>query len=173
MRLFIIFTCISLCFTGCQARQPFCYDFEIDDTLDTLQWKCKTFYSLSDQHVTSGRKSLKVELYPSPYPGVTLTNFNPDWSGYDTLKFEVYNQEKILLNMGIRIDDTENPPHNNRYNRSLILKPGENYVSIPLNSLFTSETNRKLDISKVHELYLFLSSPKEKRTIFLDNVRLE
>lgn len=170
--LFLLILTLPL-LTRCSSRQPFSYDFETEDTLDALLWECKTIFTLSDKHATSGQKCLKMELYPSSYPGITLNKFNPDWSKRTTLKFDIYNQEKISLRLTIRIDDTKDPSYGNRYNHTFILGPGFNYISIPLKSLYTSGTNRNVNLTDVQQIILFLSSPEEKRVIYLDNVRLE
>ena len=170
--LFFLILTLQL-LSSCSSKQPFCYDFETEDTIDALRWKCKTFFSLSNKHSISGQKSLKMELYPSSYPGITLKNFNPDWSKHTILKFGIHNEEQIPLRLNIRIDDKKNPSYNNRYNNSIILKCGINHVSIPLNSLRTSGTDNKIDLTNVLKMVLFLSSPEEKRVVYLDNIRLE
>lgn len=172
-RILVFLILALLLSAGCQRKPAFHYDFEAENRLDTLSWKCKTIFSLSDKHATSGQKSLKLELYPSPYPGVTLNKFNPDWSKYNTLKFDTYNQEKMSLRLAIRIDDKKDPSYNNRYNHPIILSPGMNHISIPLSSLVTSGTNRNINLANVQQVILFLVQPKEKRIIYLDNVRLE
>jgi len=170
--LFFLILTLQL-LSSCSSRQPFCYDFEMEDSIDALQWKCKTFFSLSNKHSTSGQKSLKMELYPSPYPGITLNHFNPDWSKYTLLKFGIYNEEQLPLRLTIRIDDKKNPSYSNRYNHTIILQCGMNNISIPLTNVGTSGTGRKINLTNVQKMILFLSSPKEKRVIYLDNVRLE
>ncbi len=172
-RLFITLILIFLLLTGCRTRSPFFYDFETEANLDTLYWECKTIFALSDKHVTSGQKCLKLELYPSLYPGIKLNNFDPDWSEHDVLRFDVHNQENILLKLTIRIDDTDNPSYNDRYNNTFTLNPGMNHISIPLNSLVTSGANNKLNLLRIERVILFLVQPKEKRTLYLDNLRLE
>jgi hypothetical protein len=172
-RSFILLTLTLIPLTGCQDRQQFYYDFETDDTLDTLSWKCKTIFTLSDRYAASGQKCLKMELYPSPYPGVSLKNSDHDWSKHNTLNFNVHNQEKTPLRLSVRIDDTKDPQYNNRYNHTFIIKPGMNNIAIPLNSLLASGTNRKLNLSKIESVILFLVQPYEKRTLYLDYVRLE
>ncbi len=158
---------------SCSSRQPFYYDFETEDILDTLSWKCKTFFSLSNKYPTSGQKCLKIELYPSPYPGITLNKFNPDWSKHTILKFDIYNKEQILLHLAIRIDDKKNPSYRDRYNHAIILNPGMNHISIQLDSLIATGENRNINLTNVQQVILFLVQPVEKRIIYLDNVRLE
>jgi hypothetical protein len=172
-RVFILLILALSLFTGCQRKPAFHYDFETEEILDTLSWKCKTIFSLSDKHATSEQKCLEMNLYPSPYPGIALSNFNPDWSRHDTLKFDIYNQEDISLRLTIRIDDAKDPSYNGRYNHPIILSPGMNHISILLNSLHTSETDRKINLTNVQQVILFLKQPEKKQTIYLDNIRLE
>ena len=47
------------------------FDFESDSELDRFHWQCHTLFSLSDEHATHGKKSLKLELFPSDYPGLS------------------------------------------------------------------------------------------------------
>ena len=172
-RLLFFLTLTLQLLSSCSSRQPFCYDFETEDAIDALHWKRKTIFSLSNKHSTSGQKSLKMELYPSSYPGITLNSFNPDWSKHTVLKFDIHNEEQLPLHLNILIDDKKNPSFSNRYNHTIILKYGENNISIPLNSLRTSGTDRKINLTNVQRMILFLSSPEEKRVIYLDNIRLE
>ena len=171
IRLFVLLIVILL--TSCQTRSPFFYDFETEASLDALYWRCKTIFALSDKHVTSGQRCLKLELYPSPYPGIGLSNFHPDWSGYNILKFDVYNNEKCPLRLTIHIDDTKDSSYYNRDNKIATLNPGSNHITIPLNSLVTPGANSNLNLSKIVKVALFLVQPEEKRTLYLDNLRLE
>ncbi|MCP4269142.1 MAG: hypothetical protein GY777_26845 [Candidatus Brocadiaceae bacterium] len=164
---------VFLLFEGCQSKPVFHYDFESEEILDTLSWGCKTIYSLSDEHPTSGNKCLKLELYPSPYPGITLSEFNQVWSTYNSLKFDIYNQEDISLRLAIRIDDAKDPSYDDRYNHSIILNPGMNHNSILFSSLVTSGTDRNMNLANIQRVILFLIQPSEKRTIFLDDIRLK
>ena len=172
-RILVFLILTLLLSAGCQRKPAFHYDFEAENILDTLSWKCKTIFSLSNKHATSGQKSLKLKLYPSSYPGVVLHKFNPDWSKYNTLKFDIYNQQEAPLRMAIRIDDIKNPSYDDRYNHPITLNPGMNHISIPLNSLHTTGTDRNINLANVQRVILFLVQPKGKRTIYLDNVRLD
>ncbi len=174
IRLFFVLILILTLLTGCQDRQPFCYDFENEVSLDALYWRCKTIYTFSDQNVTSGQKCLKMEVYPSSNPCLGLNDFQPDWSGYSVLKFDIYNQENIPLRLTIRIDDKKDiPPYRNRYNSTVALNKGANHVSIPLNSLVTSDAKRKLNLSRIERVLIYLEQSRVKRTLYLDNLRLE
>jgi len=52
-RSFILLTLTLILLTGCRDRQQFYYDFETEDILDTLSWKCKTIFTLSDKQIST------------------------------------------------------------------------------------------------------------------------
>ena len=139
------------------------FDFETDSELDQLHWKCHTLYSLSKKHVTHGAKSLRMELYPSPYPG-----FNPkievnDWQKYKAICFDVCNPEKEETVIIIRIDDQKkHSAYANRYNKQFPLKPGPNRIRILLDSLITSGTHRQLNLKTIYKLIFFILQPQRE-----------
>ena len=148
------------------------FDFESDSELDHLHWKCHTLLSLSDERPTHGVKSLRLELYPSAYPGLTPVLKNHDWRGYKSLCFDIYNPERKNLKITVRIDDKEDPDYADRFNHGFTLISGLNRINIPLNDLITSGTNRKLDLNNIQGLVIFMVSPTEKVVLFVDYIRL-
>ena len=171
----ISITACLLFFVNCHndsARELVLFDFESDSELDQLQWKCHTLLSLSKEHYTHGKKSLKMELYPSDYPGLTPMLKENDWSGYNKLCLDIYNpQDKLLISF--RIDDQKaSPAYEDRYNKSFILESGMNRMSIPIDTLATSGTNRNLNLKKIHRLLIFVTNPKKKVVLYMDHIRL-
>ena len=157
---------------GDSARELVLFDFESDSELDQLQWKCHTLLSLSKEHYTHGKKSLKMELYPSSYPGLTPMFKENDWSGYSKLCFDIYNpQDEVQISL--RIDDQKAyPDYEDRYNKSFILESGMNRMSIPFDTLVTSGTNRNLNLKKIQRLLIFMANPKKKVVLYMDHIRL-
>jgi hypothetical protein len=86
------------------------FDFEFDAELDNLLWKCHTLFSLSEKYASHGNKSLKLELYPSDYPGFRPVINERDWRKYRGLGFDIYNPEKEAVEILIRIDDSNDYP---------------------------------------------------------------
>ncbi len=158
---------------GNSAGELVLFDFESDSALDQLVWKCHTLYSLSTEHVTHGKKSLKMELYPSDYPGLTPIIKENDWSGYNKLCFDIYNpQEKIKIT--VRIDDQKvSPDYGDRYNESFTLEQGMNKISVPLDTLVTSGTKRNLNLKKIKGLLIFVANPGKRVDLYADYIRLD
>lgn len=166
---------VVIVFASCKGgnKSPFFYDFESDDDLNHFNWKCKTLFSIDDEHAIRNRHSLKIDFYPSPYPGITFEDFNQDWSEHKFLGFYIYNPEKKVINMALRIDDSHNPSYGERYNSPVQVKPGKNIYKIKLSSLITSGSKRKLNLRSIEKVIFFLVNPQKKETLYLDNVRIE
>jgi hypothetical protein len=163
-------------FGGCQKEIPqekVLFDFESDAELDELHWKCHTLFSLSEEFASHGSKCLRMELFPSPYPGVAPRLKDSDWSRFKALAFDVFNPEYKDIELTVRIDDRKDyPEYEDRYNRAFPLRKGENQIEIAMDSLVTSGTKRKLDARTIYRLTLFLVCPPVKTELYLDYIRL-
>lgn len=173
---FVLMMLFSLFLLACQRdirKELVLFDFESDSELDQLVWKCHTVYSLSSEHTTHGTKSLKMELYPSNYPGMTAELKKNDWRGYSALLFDVFNPQEMDLAVTVRIDDKKDyPDYNDRCNQGFVLKPGMNRMSIPLDTVITSRTHRKMDLKNIYRLMIFTGDLREKIVLYLDYLRL-
>jgi hypothetical protein len=170
--LFLLWVGLAGCGAGSKGERVLC-DFEADSDLDQLHWKCRTLFSLSDEHVTHGRYSLKMELFPSDYPGFSPELSQKDWRGYGALCFDVYNPVDQALEIAVRIDDRkEFPEYGERYNQAFTLEPGMNHLVIPLDALLTSQSNRKLSLGSIERFMVFMVQPEATTVLYLDYVRL-
>jgi hypothetical protein len=155
------------------SGEPVLFDFESDTELDQLSWSCHTLYSLSSDHATHGMKSLKLDLFPSNYPGLIPILAVNDWQGFKELCFDVYNPSKIMVRIDVRIDDRKNfPDYEDRYNKSFVVKRGSNHISIPLDTLVASGTNRHLNLAQIHGLFIFMANPEKKTTLYIDSIKV-
>ena len=172
---FLIFGILML-LTGCSsltAGDVVLFDFEEEAELDRFQWKCHTLSSLSSEHVTHGKKSLKLELYPSDYPGLTPKITDNNWESHKAFRFDVYSPGENDVSLHVRIDDRRDyPGYQDRYQRRFVLKPGMNTISIPLDALVTSGTQRKLNTRMIYRVFLYVAHPQQKVILWLDYMRL-
>ena len=146
-------------------------DFENDEQLDELSWKCGTIYERVKEHATSGRYSLKIEMYPKvTWPGFGK-GIKMSWAGYDYLSINIFNPATETIRLAYRIDDRRNsPPYADRANGRLLIKPGANTISFDLKELKTSGSKRPLDLDKICSFLLFLHRPEKIVTLFLDDL---
>ena len=149
------------------------YDFEDEHDLDRLHWKCHVLYAFSPQHAAHGRYCLRMDLYPSTYPGLSLPLSRHDWRGFNSLCFEIFSPAAETLHITVRIDDRrDTPPYSDRYNRRFALRPGMNAVRIPIAGLTTSGTHRRLNAAAIERFMFFMVKPERRRTLFVDYIRL-
>jgi hypothetical protein len=168
-----LFFALVGCTEGASSEWLF-FDFESDSELDRFYWKCHTLFSLSDEHVSHGERSLKLELYPSNYPGLEPLLDKNDWKNHKWLSFDVYNPQRGEIQLNVRLDDQENyPDYPDRFNKVINLKPGMNSLKIQLDTLVTSGTERHLDLNNIYRMFIFLVRPERKMILYVDYVRLE
>lgn len=149
------------------------FDAEADSELDHFHWECHVLLSLSELNATHGTKSLKVEMFPSQYPGLTLIPPVNDWHRYTYFLLDIYNTQKKTVPVTIRIDDRKNyPDYSDRYNGRYVLKPGSNAIRIPLNILETQDRKRKLDLRTIYRVIIFSSQPENRLELYVDYMRL-
>ncbi|MCD4722573.1 MAG: hypothetical protein K8S13_22355 [Desulfobacula sp.] len=173
--IFIGFFCM-LFFVACEKtkhKELVLYDFESEFVFDQFHWKCRTLFSLSDKYAVHGEKSLKLELFPSSYPGLSPSLKHHDWREYQTLCFEVYNPAPDMVKLVLRIDDKKKAlEYSDRYNKSFMIIPGANTLNIPLDSLKTSKINRPLELKNIYRFLIFMSHPDKRHVLYLDYFRL-
>ncbi|MBU1172824.1 MAG: hypothetical protein KKD44_24970 [Proteobacteria bacterium] len=147
-------------------------DFETDSDLDHLHWKCRTLFSLSDEHPGHGHYGLKLELFPSMYPGVSFRGYPRRFMGYKDFRVDIFNPESQGSHIALRIDDKQKDPvYDDRYNHRFDLQPGMNHLVIPLESLQTP-LGRPLDLCNIRALTFFMVNPTETKVLYMDNLRL-
>lgn len=161
--------------TGCVERHPddgVLFDFESETELDRINWQCFVVFSISDRFATRGSSSLKVELYPSAFPG-----FNPklpvtDWRSFKSLEFDIMNPEESDFHLSLKIDDLPGPPAaHERFARALTVVPGVNHVTVELEALATG-SGRKLDLGRIEKLFLVSENLPAQRTFYIDRLVL-
>jgi len=150
------------------------YDFESEKELSKLDWKCHKWFELSQNHATSGKHSLRIELPPGQYPGVTFRDIPKDWSKGKRLRFDVFNPANENVFLHIRIDDKDSGlDYENRFDKKYELKKGMNQVYLPLVSLKTNLNSRVMDLRNIKRFLFWVPENQKKRELFLDYVRLE
>ena len=124
-------------------------------------------------HRTHGEYSLRVDFYPARYPGVSIEPA-PNWTGFQYLRLEVYLAADRPFDLTIKIFDAEhNGDIDDRFNRTLLLRPGANFVEIPLEEVSNAPIERQMDLRRIRSLSIFAVSLEEPRTLYFDNIRLE
>lgn len=172
----LILALLLLC--ACQQAAPaFFYDFENPADLDRIQWKCGSFFKISRQHASHGNHSLQITMHPAQSGsgkrnrGITFVSFAPDWHGEKMVRFDIHNPQPVAIPLILRMDDGEDLPYPDRYNKSFTVLPGDNAFAFPLTGLLTSSGKRKLDLRHIRTVTIYHPDPGQQYTLYLDNLR--
>jgi len=121
-----------------------------------------------EMHATDGARALRLE------GGYTSLDERMDWSGYDYLKADIYNESREPADLYIEIRDDKTTGYWTRVNYNTIVPPGAGTVVVPTNIYVgeKSRPGRRLDAANVTRL-VFSISRDAAAPLYIDNVRLE
>ena len=118
-------------------------------------------------------KVAEIVFFPSKYPTVYCNGPFPDWDGYRVLTMDVFYPADDSLTLQVMIKDSLKAPYHDRYNGQVQVRPGYNRVEIPLSDIEQAPEDRRLDLSSIAEICLFLVDPEQEIILYLDNLLLE
>jgi hypothetical protein len=103
---------------------------------------------------------VRLQLEPVRFPGISVIEPQPDWSGYDYLVLELYSTQPDPFGLTLRIHDARHDQaYTDRFNRRLTLAPGENRIRIPLARVRDAPAGRRMDMTDIAGIMLFAASP--------------
>jgi hypothetical protein len=175
MKTLVFLTILVVFLCACEkTSDPWVlFDFESEKDLDRMHWKCFTLPAIASRHATHGEKALRIELFPSDYPGWYPKLDVRDWRGYRALRIDVFNPGSETFSITVRIDDRKkNPGYPDRHQAVFDLTPGANPIEIDLTRLQTSGTRRPIELESIHRFMIYTVSPREKKILYLDWIRL-
>jgi hypothetical protein len=96
------------------------------------------------------------------------------WDGYDYFVFDAYNPEKNPISLVFTVKPVSGASYNERFNQSIVLRPGKNRVEISIAGATTNggdaiNWKKKIAQWNISEY----QSSKPGRTIYVGNFRLE
>jgi hypothetical protein len=105
-------------------------------------------------------KVLRVQLETDHFSGIALAYFHADWRNYQQFRFELFNPDKTVLMLTIRIHENKhygsgNSAYHDRFNRQLHIELGWNSISIDLHHIGEAPASRAIDLAKIQEIGLF------------------
>ncbi len=120
---------------------------------------------------------LEMNLSQAMPPGFQLMDIYQDWSSHKTLAFDVFNPHETTIAIRLRIHDAL---HNNlpqdRYRRPIIISPGLQKITVPLNDVHklvgTSKRKRNMDMARIVGFIIYAKTHSDQ-SIYFDNFELE
>jgi len=147
----------------------------LETSIEMDRWSSKeSAMSRTRLYATDGEYSLKVNLYPGIYPGISMDYLHNDWRGYGNLCFDVFLEGSTPLEITVRINDRKhNDEFTDRYNKGFRLHPGDNHISIRLGDVKNAPRGRMMDMGNITNICIFSYNLKEPRSMYFDNFRLK
>lgn len=115
----------------------------------------------------------EIDFYPSKYPTVYFLGPYPDWTGHRVLSIDVFSPADNPITIYVTIKDRRDASYDDRYNTQIQVQSGYNRVEIPLSDIENAPENRKLDLSSITDVYIFMSDPEHTIILYMDNMYLE
>jgi hypothetical protein len=116
----------------------------------------------------------RLDLRPATYSGLGLDEPHGDWRGYDRFVMTVVSDLDVPLTLALRIHDAA---HRNRYddrfNTTIVVRPGENRISIPLDGIRLAPARREMDLRRIRGVILFVHNLDHPTHLYLGEMRLE
>lgn len=158
-------------------RKQFPVLASFESRLEIERWEHKLVnLKLSQQYIKSGLYSLEVEYLRGRYPNISLKHFKSDWSGYNKLEFSVYNPSHQELKFSINVYDRKHikdgRKYNDRFSKSVTLKPGWNNIGISLQDIIKAPRRRYMNIHRIKGFSLFTDRLEQPVTIYIDDLHL-
>ncbi len=114
-----------------------------------------------------------IQFYPGNYPGVSIIEPEPNWSGYGHLHLVIHSMNAGSYYMTLRVhDESHNQEYSDRFNKRLLVQPGLNAFSISLDQIRHGAVDRELDLKNIAGLILFSSKLKEPLQIAVADIVL-
>lgn len=116
----------------------------------------------------------QLTLSTDTYPGFSIEEPFPNWTGYELLSFTVYSELDTTVNLTIRIEDFHhNSLYEDRFNYAVSIDPGMNRILIPLEKVREAPASREMDMAAIRAICLFTVRPGEDFTLYIDDLQLK
>ncbi len=134
------------------------------------------------ENATQGKYAIKISFpEKGSWPGPHFIEFSHDWSGYDLLKFDVYNPTKQIVKVGFAGADADaNFTEKNyfgeyakRFGSERVARPGKNTIELDIGGLVVEDGSRPVNFSNLKRFGIYMSSRPANMVLYLDNIRLE
>jgi len=174
----MLFSCLPVVVAAAdemRSRRDFPLLGSFETRWEMERWKSEeSSFRRVSMYATDGNLSLETVLSPGLYPGITMDYPPRNWRGYNTFTFDAYLEGTDSFPLTIRINDLQhNEGFEDRYNRTFVLKPGQNSLNIDLSDVEHAPKGRVMEMKNISILCLFSYNLKEKRTVYIDNIRLK
>ncbi len=121
----------------------------------------------------AGQYCLHVTTKPRRYSGAEFPDLHANWTGYGTLRVELFSGSKTSLPILIRLDASSYPYSSNDWaNIDVRLEPGSNLVEIDLDQLKNAGTGAEFDRSHVYNIVIATFNQRQRHNLCFGKIIL-
>ena len=156
------------------ARTGFPLLSSFESPLELDRWQCHgCTIRRSRGNATDGRYALEIRIgKEASYPGLFLVDMSRNWSGMESLHFDVFWPRDAGARLWARIDDMPCPAFGDRVQIAIPLHPGTNRITLSRELVSTTSGGKALDLKAIQSFGLFLENGVPGLVFYLDNVAL-
>jgi hypothetical protein len=165
------------------VKEKVLFDFEDPDDLkawsnlnlpDAREKEPPVQLELSDQHATSGQRSLKLTFAGGTWPTVTITQVLDDWLPYQTFRADVTVDRPCVVGFTALQEKSVRgggwDACISRWAKTALLRKGTNHVAATIPQ--PNDYSISARWGKVVRFEVFMYRPHDGESVFVDNVRL-
>ncbi|MEM9587335.1 MAG: hypothetical protein AAGA03_08630 [Planctomycetota bacterium] len=131
----------------------------------------------SSRHVTNGNHSMRLNVKPGDYPGVTLIHMPGDWSRLDSLQVDMTLDaaapvNSIVIEVKV-IDLVGRGSYQQAARKRWTLQPGKTKrLVMSRDEIVNGPDDRRLELEHVRYVDLLVIKPQQPFSVFVDDFRL-
>jgi len=149
-------------------------DFWLNRYLRTMQNAKYAFVPAPEGWRGNDSKVLWVRFHPAAWPGIQISEVEPNWQGYDLLTLEIFNPGTKNVNLVVRIHDRwHNNRFHDRYSKTFYIRPGYQRLAIPLQQVKSAPKGREMDMQNIRAVMFYSYKVQTEHELYFDNVRLQ
>ena len=134
-------------------------------------------FKISNDWASHGTSSVQIQSSSAHDPGALMIWPIPDWSQYSSIQFTVFNPDQRAVVVGVTISDEQHIRNlwepSDRFSWSTELGPKEiKLVSIDLEEVAVAPASRRMDMTWISNLNIYLQNPPADATFYVDGIQL-
>ena len=115
-----------------------------------------------------------LTLEMGKYPGLSLEDVYPDWTGYDSLIIEINSLSDSIIMVSLRIDDLHHDgAYEDRYTGRFELTPGANRIAISLFDVKHGPNQRLQDMQQIASMWIYGDTTSSGTKLLMQRISLK
>lgn len=157
-----------------RQRNEFPILSSFEHELELCRWQSENSdLAISSRHASHGQTSLQWTLQPGQYPGCVLRWPINDWSNFQLLEFDVWNEDSEPIEITTKIEDFHHSgQYADRFHERTTLRQGKTTVRIRMDRVRSAPESRETDMKLISRVALFTIDLNKTRVLYIDRMEL-